>query len=372
MAKPLCVLHVVDSLAAGGMENGIVNMAHALEPRGFEMHVACLTQRGVFAERMPAPQRVTTLGKHHGFTPMAAIRLSRQISHLRPSVVHSHNLGPLIYSSLGTLLGTRCPVIQGEHSMLTSDERSPRRLRQRRLLYKSCRAIHTVSEGMRDELLGLGFPVQKILAIRNGVDTVRFTPGDSAATRQEWNIPADSMVVGIVGRFGPFKGHVVLLDAFDSLAASFPKLHLMITGGGGSEEAKVQNRVEASPFRNRIQLTGFQLEPQRCYQALDLLVIPSVNEGLSNAALEAMACGVPVLGNPDCGHEEMLQPGVNGWIADIGTPQLLAAALAALLAQPKSLGHCGRRARENVESGFSLKTMADAYDHLYRSLLPHS
>lgn len=369
MSGPLRILHVVDSLAAGGMENGIANMAHALEPRGFEMHVACLTRRGVFADRMPAPGRVVALDKQGGFTPAAVWRLARHISRVRPALIHSHNLGPLIYSSLATVAGRRIPVIQGEHSQLTDDERSPRRLRQRRILYKTCRSIHTVSDGMRNELLGFGFPREKIRAIRNGVDTQRFEPGDRAEARRRWNIPEEALVVGMVGRFGPFKGHDVLLDAFTLLAGQLPSLHLLIAGGGGSEEQRIRERIQGLEARQRIHLAGFQPEPRDCYQAFDLLIIPSINEGLSNAALEAMACGIPVLGNPGCGHEEILTQGEDGWIADLRTPGQLASALATRLAQPESLLHCGRRARQKIETHFSLRSMADAYEHLYRTTL---
>lgn len=369
MSGPLRILHVVDSLAAGGMENGIANMAHALEPRGFEMHVACLSRRGVFAERMPAPGRVVALDKQGGFTPAVVWRLARQISSVRPALIHSHNLGSLIYSSLATFAGRRVPLVQGEHSQLTTDERSPRRLRQRRILYKTCRSIHTVSDGMRDELLGLGFSREKIRAIRNGVDTQRFSPGDRAEARRRWSIPEEALVVGMVGRFGPFKGHAVLLDAFNLLVRQTPLLHLLIAGGGGSEEQQIRERVQTSDHRARIHLAGFQPEPRDCYRAFDLLVIPSINEGLSNAALEAMACAIPVLGNPGCGHEEILAQDEEGWIADLRTPERLASELATRLAQPESLLHCGRRARQKIETHFSLRSMADAYEHLYRTTL---
>src|ERR1700733_14976359 len=148
MAAPLKILHVVTSLDPGGMENGVVNMAGALERRGFEMHIACLEREGAFAGRLPAPDRVQVMGKTQGFSRRAAVRLASEISRIRPAVVHSHNLGPLIYGSLATAFGLRCPLIHGEHSQLTPDERLPRRLRQRRWLYRGCRLIHAVSRGI--------------------------------------------------------------------------------------------------------------------------------------------------------------------------------------------------------------------------------
>ena len=361
------ILHIVNSLDPGGMENGVVNMARALEPRGFEMHVACLERRGAFADRLPQPGRVTVLGKSGGFSPRAALRLAAEISRLRPDAVHSHNLGALIYASLATAGGRRTALLHGEHSQLTADELTPRRLRQRRWFYRACRAVHTVSHPMRDELLALGFSAEKISVIPNGVDTAHFLPGDRAAARRALDLPADAVCIGIVGRFGPFKRHAVLLDAFAEIAPHFPAAHLVIAGLGGSEEAAIRARAQAAPLAARIHWLGFQSDPRACYQALDLLAIPSVNEGLSNVALEAMSSAIPALANLGCGHEHIITSGHDGLIADLTTPAALAAHLSALLAQPARLVDFGEKARTKMTGHFSLDAMADAYARLYQT-----
>ena len=363
------ILHVVNSLDPGGMENGVVNMAHALELHGFEVFVACLERRGAFADRLPQPGHLTVLGKSGGFSPRAALRLAREITRLQPDVLHSHNLGALIYSSLAMCGGLRGALLQGEHSQLTDEELTPRRLRQRRWLYRTCRAIHTVSHPMREELLTLGFPPQKISVILNGVDTTRFAPGDRRAARHTLGLPEDAACIGIIGRFGPFKRHAVLLDAFDAIAPYFPTVHLVIAGAGGSEEASVRTRVQASPHTTRLHWLGYQSDPARCYHALDLLAIPSVNEGLSNVALEAMASGVPVLANTACGHDHIITSGHDGLIADLSTPTALVAALTPLLSRPDRLVDFGEKARTKITGHFSITSMTAAYAALYRSVV---
>ncbi len=369
-SRRFTVLHVVNSLDPGGMENGIVNLARGLEPRGFEIHVACLERRGVFADRLPVPSRVVVLGKRNGFSPAAVWRLGRSLARLQPDIVHSHNLGALIYSGLATFGGRCWVLVQGEHSQLTNTEHQPRRLRQRRWLYRGCRAIHTVSEAMRRELVTCGFPGSKISSIANGVDTARFTPGDRSAARRSLGLPAEAICIGIVGRFGPHKGHIELISAFEKIAHQFPASHLLIAGGGGSEEASVAGRVQSSAIRERIHLAGFQSDPRSCYHALDLLAVPSTNEGLSNAVLEAMACAVPALVRTDCGHEQIITSGADGWIATLDTPDTLANRLAELLQNPAHLVSCGINAREKVKAHFSLDSMIDAYESLYRACAP--
>ena len=367
--KRIKILHVVFSLDAGGMENGLVNVARRLNPAEFEVHVCCLNRRGAFAERIPNPNNVYALGRTEGFDRRALLKLFRLISQIQPDVIHPHNLGPLMYSSLATLFGLRCRVVQGEHSLLDAAERSPKRLWQRRVFYRSCRKVHTVSFGQRDQLLRLSFPEEKIVTIVNGVDTTRFVPGEKYKVRQQLGLfPADSQVIGIVGRFAGVKRHIDLLEAFDLLEVENPKLHLLIVGGGGPEAERVSNRAKASRFSDRIHLTGFQKEPALFYQTMDLLAVPSILEGMSNVVLEAMACETPVLAHHACGNAEMLVSGEDGVISDLSTVDKLRCELQRMLSDATRLSELGRRARQNVIAKFSLQKMVEGYEALYRSV----
>ena len=342
------IVHLVNSLDPGGMENGVCNIATGLQPRGFESHVACLERRGTFAERLSG--NVHVLGKRGGFSPRAVFNLARLLLRLRPSVLHTHNLGPLIYASLATLGGRTCRIVHGEHAQLAPWELEPRRLAQRHRLYSGCRAIHTVSKAQFDELIHRGFPTSKIRSIPNGVDTVRFSPVARAAGK----------TVGLVGRFGPYKRHDALLAAL----ADLPEIRLLFVGGGGSEESRIRQLAAGN---DRVQFAGFRNDPETYYRGMDLLAIPSSNEGMSNAALEAMACGVPVLGNVGCGHEEVITSGVDGVIGNLAEAADMAREIAGLFGKPERLVDMGRRARMTVEARFSITAMLDAYEQLYRA-----
>ena len=89
---PVKILHVVFSLEPGGMENGLINVARALDPGEFEVHVCCLERPGAFAERLPEPRRIHVLGKQPGFSPLTAWRLARLIAKIESAIIHSHNL----------------------------------------------------------------------------------------------------------------------------------------------------------------------------------------------------------------------------------------------------------------------------------------
>lgn len=368
--NPLRVLHIVNSLDAGGMENGLCNLTRVLEPRGIQMSFACLERRGSFAERLPDPGAVHVLGKAGGFSPRAVFRLWRLIRRIRPALLHTHNLGPLLYAAMATVQGRTTPILHGEHSQLQPWELTPKRLRQRRRFYRSCRAIHTVSEAQKAELLQLGFPPEIITAIPNGVDTVRFTPGDAMGARQLLGLPVHGTVLALVGRFGAHKGHGTLLEAFRPVSAELPDVHLAFLGGGGPEEAAIREVASGHPAKARIYFLGLRDDLPRCYPAFDLLVIPSTNEGMSNAALEAMACGVPVLANTGTGSEAIISSGADGWLADLRTPAHLSQEILSLLQNATRLPETGRNARLTIESRFSLERMAATYEALYRRLAP--
>lgn len=365
------ILHVVFSLDPGGMENGIVNLASHLPPADFTVGFACLSRPGALAARLPGRCPVRAFGRRGGFSFGAWWHLRRLLGEMRPDVLHTHNLGPLIYGALAAV-GRPTTIIHGEHAELTAADLRPRRLRQRRVLYRFCRRVHVVSSGLRDQLQALGLAGQQLVTILNGVDTDRFQPAPQAAIRQRLGLAADGPLIGMVGRFGPFKRHRLALDGFAAFRAAGGRARLLLVGAGGPEEPTVRQAAAASPWRDDIHFAGFQLDPVPWYQAMDLLLIASTNEGLSNAMLEAMACGVPVLTHATCGCREVVTDGADGIIARLDDAPAVADALAAALRDPDRREQLGAAARLTVARRFSLRAMVDHYADLYRSAVAGS
>jgi len=349
------------------MENGVVNVSRALESRGFEFHACCLARGGRFTERFPYPERVHVLGKAEGFSPRTVRSLAAWIRSVAPDVIHTHNFGPLIYTALAAP-GRKHHILHSEHAELTATELVPHRMLLRRLLYRRVARVHAVSASLRDKLIAQGFPAQKIRLVVNGVNSAHFVPGPSDEARSATGLPREAIVLGLVGRFGEFKRHTELIAAVERLPAAGRDLRLAFIGGGGPLESSVRERVAASPCASRIHVAGFQQDPRPWYRSLDLLILPSVNEGLSNALLEAMACGVPALAHAACGNADVITDSQNGYLRDLGSPEGLDAALAEALASPTRLPGLGQAARATVEAKFSLETMVTGYERLYRDL----
>jgi len=363
------VLHIVFSLDPGGMENGVVNVANRLPADEFEVYFCCLEKGGAFVERLRHPENVIELRKTGpGFSLRTVWGVLRTVLRVRPHLVHTHNMGPLTYGVYGTLMGRLRPILHGEHGMFQGDQATRPRIEQRGRLYRYCRKIQAVSEGLRQYLIGLGYDGSQIVSIVNGVDTERFRPADKRQVRARLGLPEEGPWLGIVGRFDVNKKHLLLIEAFNRIAGRFPTARLLILGDKGNEKEKIHAAVEASPARDRIHLAGFQPDPLPYYQALDLLTAPSAMEGLSNAVLEAMACGVPPLGHRACGNTEVVTSEVDGFLTELDTADDLARELERLLSDPEKIAEAGRRARETVVNRLSIDSMVENYARLYRAV----
>jgi glycosyltransferase involved in cell wall biosynthesis len=370
-SRSVTIVHVVDSLAPGGLENGVVNVACRIHEGGFLIGAACLRLRGEFSVRMPDPERVAVMGKGDGFSWSAVRALRRYLRESNADLVHTHNLGTLIYAVLATGGGRTHPIVHGEHGQLQAPDLTRKRLLQRRWLFPLCRSVHTVSGGLRDHFVDLGLdPHRRIVVTPNGVDCERFRPvDDSNAAKVALGLPPDGLVVGIVGRLVALKRHELLFEALERLAASVPMLHLLVVGDGGADRESLIRAMETHPQAERLHWLGHRDDLERCYPAMDLLAAPSEVEGLSNAVLEAMACGVPVLAHRACGNAEVIRDREDGFLAEIRNGEGLADQIADLFGTPDKLRRAGRAARLAVYERFSMEAMVDRYRQLYSEAL---
>ncbi|MBT6462890.1 MAG: glycosyltransferase [Opitutae bacterium] len=367
----LKVLHLVYSLAPGGMENGIVNMSINLASEKISMEVCCLERAGRMASRLSKKCHLHVLGKKPGFDRRLPRILRDKINEIGPDIIHTHNLGPLIYAAMARFLGVTIPIFHGEHASLTLTDLRLRKRLQRILLYRLCKKIHTVGDSMTRQLDELKLSPTPVLTLRNGVDTVLFQPNkDKAQIRKELlDLSGELLLVGVFGRFGPYKRHEFLLEAFAEIGEKLPNIHLLIVGGGGDRERVVLDKIQCHPLRSRIHAVGYQTDPVAYYQCLDLLLLPSENEGLSNCALEAMACGVPVLTNQNCGSEDLILHGVDGFVRPLISIDNLLEGLTDIFAKDMpTLENVSVMARKKIENDFSLDSMANSYRKAYQDL----
>jgi glycosyltransferase involved in cell wall biosynthesis len=367
MARPVRLLEVVDSLQPGGMENVLVQVLSRYAPEQVSADVVCLVRSGPFEKRLPSRTKVHVIGKKDGFDWKTVRSLRELIQRGSYDVVHTHHLGGLIFFSLACGMRKRPVLIHSEHTIWTGSDLSRKKRWQRRMLYPVASAVTTVSQQQVDQMQSLGFRHRRMFPIVNGVDSARFRPAaDKAEVRRQLQLDPQARWLGMVARFGPWKRHMDLIEAFENMALDHPGVNLLLVGDGGPEKERVLARLEASPFRKRIHWSGFQLDPVPWYQAMDVLVVSSSNEGMPNAVLEAMSCGLPMVANDVCGVREIAEDEKHGWIMDLGTVRKLEAGLRLVVTADRAeLERRGGTAMHHVQTQFSLDATVGKYLDLF-------
>ncbi len=370
------VAHVIHSLGAGGLENGLVNLINRTPPDRYRHAIVCLTESGSFQQRLEDPTvPVISLHQKPGHRFGDYLDVWRVLSRLRPDIVHTRNLSALeVQVPAFFLPGVK--RVHGEHGRDVFDLEGKNW--KYNLLRKAVRPLVgkyiTVSQDLRRWLIEVvKVPPQRVVQIYNGVDQTRFQPVDRrpAVSAPEGFLSADSLVVGTVGRLAAVKDQATLLRAFarlqetDGLGA---RLRLLLVGDG-PERARLETLADALEIGNRLWITGERNDVPRMLQLMDLFVLPSLGEGISNTILEAMATGLPVVATKVGGNPELVEPGVTGQLVPPGDPEALADAMAGILSRPETAREMGRAALSRVRADFHWERTVARYLAVYDELL---
>lgn len=367
MSRPI-VAHVVRSLATGGLENGVVNLVNATAER-FQHVVVCMTTAGSFRARLAPGIDVVCLDKQPGREIQTLVRLARLLRRLRPAIVHSRNWPTIDAVIAARLAGVRV-VLHGEHGREAADPngRDARRNRARRALRPLITTFVAVSEDLRRWLIDdVRIPARKVVTIHNGVDLARFSGRERAAARAGLGLEPDTVAIGTVGRLDPVKDQARLVHAFAALAPRRPEVALVIAGDGPCR-LTLERMVADLELQDRVRLLGDRRDIPAILAALDVFVLPSIAEGISNTILEAMATGLPVVATAVGGNPELVKPGISGMLVPVSDPIALAAAIENYVDDGHLRDLHGKGGRQRATERFSLGRMADAYTHLYGAL----
>jgi sugar transferase (PEP-CTERM/EpsH1 system associated) len=371
------IAHVIYRLDFGGLENGLVNLINGLPHGRYRHAIICLTRSSEFARRIRRDDvTLHALGKKPGKDPMMYARLWKLLRRLKPAIVHTRNLAALDCQIIAAAAGVPRRV-HGEHGWDVYDLHgtSTKYNRLRRFCRRFVHRYVPMSRDLQRWLeVTVQVPAQKIRQIYNGVDTTRFAPRLAPRAGAPW--PAEfagpeHVVVGTVGRMEPVKNQLLLVRAFARLVARSDqeraRLRLVLVGDGPDRSAVERELVE-SGVRELAWVPGGRDDVPEIVRSLDVFALPSLNEGISNTILEAMASGLPVVATAVGGNPELVLPGETGELC-AAEPEALAAALAPLLDDAARRRRCAAAGRSRVERQFSLGSMLAGYQNLYDELL---
>lgn len=222
-------------------------------------------------------------------------------------------------------------------------------------------ALHCLSKGSAGQMLNQGIPGEKIWHRPNAVDIEKFQP---AATRNTHEI----IKVLFCGRLERQKATDILIKAWRLLPEDVSRKAQLVLAGSGKWEQEL--RKEAEDMKNILFLGTVKRENiWEQYQQADIYVHPSRFEGMSNAMLEALACGLPIIATTIDGSTDLVEPEVNGLLVPPEDPTALAEALERLMTHPDMRTAMGKHSRMMAETTFSLETLARDYAAEYENLI---
>lgn len=360
-ARPLRILHTEASNGWGGQEIRILTEARVFLDHGHEVHLLANSASEILkaAPRYGVPASAAPIEKKS----LAGIRAVRRFMRdWRPDVVNPHSSTDAWTVALARIgLAPRPRVVRTRHISAPI----PRNVASRWLYNRGCDFVMTTGEAIVEQMTADGFvSPDRVASVPTGIDTERFRPGDRQAARAALGLPMDAFIFGIVATLRSWKGHRYLIEAFAELDA--PDTHLAIVGDG-PQEANIRARVAALGLEPRVTIAGRRDDVVPWLQALDCFVLPSyANEGVPQAILQAMACGLPIVSCPVGGIPECTA-GLDG--VTLVPPEDAAALEGALAAMPSRSDGASQAMRHRVEERYSTRRMYETVLARFRGSL---
>jgi sugar transferase (PEP-CTERM/EpsH1 system associated) len=370
-------MHVVHRFAVGGLENGVVNLINGLPAERWRHAVVALTDVDpLFSARLRRRDvPCLSLYKRPGQSAWQFPQLWHLFRALRPAIVHTRNLAAAEMQIPAWL--ARVPGrVHSEHGRDIDDVHGTNRrhIALRRMARPFVGHYIALSRDLQGYLREqVGVSPSRLTQIYNGVDVDRFAPAASRSPIDGCPFTDPQLwLVGTVGRMVAVKAQTLLTDAFIAAVTQQPALReraRLVLVGDGPLRADCAARLEAAGLRELAWLPGERGDVPDVMRGLDSFVLPSLVEGVSNTILEAMASGLPVIATRVGANADLVPDGVAGRIVPSDEVPAMAAALAAMAADPAGARAMGRAGRQIVEQRFSLAAMMAAYEAVYRQAL---
>ncbi len=377
MMKSPLIVHVIHRLGVGGLENGLVNLINGMPDGRYRHAIVCLEDFTDFRGRIKKNDvDVFALHKREGYDFQLYLRLYRLLRQLKPDIVHTRNLAALEAQLVAAAAGIKRRV-HGEHGRDMSDLEGENLKYNmlRRAIYPFVDRFITVSKDLQTWLINrLKVSPARITQIYNGVDSKRFsaTLSQTIEYSPEGFFSENVFVIGSVGRMEAVKDYPTLIRAFIRLLGAIPdaeKYMRLIIVGDGSSRSKCLEMVYQSGLEKLIWMPGERSDIPDLMRKMDLFVLPSLGEGISNTILEAMSCGLPVVATRVGGNVELIDESQSGALVEPGDEAALEKAILKYYIQPELLEKHGKFARIKIETCFSMSEMIESYMSIYDRLV---
>lgn len=360
------ILYLITELDIGGAERTLHTLATAMVERGHEVQVACLTGRGEVGEWLRRDGvHVHYLDCRPWWPPGIFFSVRRLVREFRPEVLHAF----LFHANIvGRFVGWRERVPATICAVRVEDRERSFRLWLDGATHRMMHAQTCVSESAcRFTHEQSGIPLEKLFAIPNGVVQESFEMS-RGAFRQQLGLSDETPLIAAVGRLEKQKGMDYLLEAAADVSGGFPDAVLAIVGAGPDEE-RLKERAGKLGLGDVVRFIGWTPDVPQILVDADVFVLASLWEGMPNVVLEAMAARCAVVATEVGGCPEIIIHEESGLLVPPAQSKALADSMRRLLADGKLRKRLAEDGRRRVEEKFSIGTMVESNENLYRRLV---
>lgn len=352
---------MINTLETGGTERQFVEMVRALRADQVPVHLACVRNRGALAEGLGELPEFRLGGKLYGLQSMRSRwRLQRHLRKLGVAVAHAFDF----YTNLTMIPAAKLagiPAVIGSHRQL-GDLLSAGQFRAQLAVFRMCDRVVCNSNAAAERLLQAGLSKRKVVVIGNALPPEAFASVVPALAR------AGTVRIGMIARMNAeYKNHREFLHAAKRLSDEFSHLSFVLVGDGPLR-TDLQREVADLGLQGRVEFLGDRQDMPAVLASLDVSVVPSASESLSNVILESMAAGVPVLATAVGGNIELGGDG-RAVLVPANDDQALATGLVRMVEDAALRTEMARGAREFVRSNFSVDRVCRQYEELYTEAL---
>ncbi|MFB3785065.1 MAG: glycosyltransferase [bacterium] len=364
MPRSYRILHIDTDRTWRGGQQQVASLLKQLHRFGHTNFIASPSGSELLRRLPPGAAQACPVSMRNEWDLVSAFRLARVIRREHPDLLHAH-------SGRAHTLGILARAFSGLKVPLVVARRVDFVIRPTLLnRWKYCRAdlFIAVSMACARRLADAGVLEKMIQIIPDCVDPQRFENTDAEPVRREFGIAPSDPVIGHMASCEEIKGQKTLILSAAELIRERADLHLIIVGEGPSRPALME-LVENLGISNHVHFPGFRHDVGNFLCLFDIFVIPSLEEGLCSAILEAQLFALPVVASRVGGIPEIVQDGVHGFLVPPNDPAALAAALRNLLESPGLRSRMGRAGREQVLEWFTAEQMAKATAEIYNALV---